>query len=118
MQDSGIIEDAQSGFRMQVWSTSVTAWSFRSCRWEVITSLTHSSCILRIRVFLVSMLDDESQEDLRANKNLVFIRGALYENMVGEALSSSKDISCSITKREFHTGSRFLHSFNRILDSC
>lgn len=50
-QDSGIIEDAQSGFRMQVWSTSVTAWSFRSCRWEVITNLTHSSCILRIRVF-------------------------------------------------------------------
>lgn len=50
-QDSGIIEDARSGFRMRVWSTSVTAWSFRSCRWEVITSLTHSSCILRIRVF-------------------------------------------------------------------
>ena len=50
-QDSGIIEDARSGFRMQVWSTSVTAWSFRSCRWEVITSPTHSSCILRIWVF-------------------------------------------------------------------
>ena len=34
---------------------------------------------------LVSMLDDESQEDLRANKNLGVYKGALYENMVGEA---------------------------------
>ena len=31
---------------------------------------------------LVSMLDDESQEDLRANKNLGVYKGALYENMV------------------------------------
>ena len=50
-QDSGIIEDARSGFRMQVWSTSVTVWSFRYYHWEVITSPTHSSCILRIWVF-------------------------------------------------------------------
>lgn len=35
---------------------------------------------------LVSMLDDESQEELRANKNLGVYKGALYENMVGEAL--------------------------------
>ena len=34
---------------------------------------------------LVSMLDDESQDDLRANKNLGVYKGALYENMVGEA---------------------------------
>ncbi len=34
---------------------------------------------------LVSMLDDESQEDLRANKNLGVYKGALYENMIGEA---------------------------------
>ena len=34
---------------------------------------------------LVSMLDDESQEDLRANKNLGVYKGALYENMVGKA---------------------------------
>ena len=34
---------------------------------------------------LVSMLDDEAQEDLRANKNLGVYKGALYENMVGEA---------------------------------
>jgi len=35
---------------------------------------------------LVSMLDDEAQEDLRANKNLGVYKGALYENMIGEAL--------------------------------
>ncbi len=32
------------------------------------------------------MLDEESQEDLRANKNLGVYKGALFENMVGEAL--------------------------------
>lgn len=36
---------------------------------------------------LVSMLDDEAQEDLRANKNLGVYKGALYENIVGEAFS-------------------------------
>lgn len=35
---------------------------------------------------LVSMLDKEAQDDLRANKNLGVYKGALYENMVGEAL--------------------------------
>ncbi len=35
---------------------------------------------------LVSMLDEESQEDLRANKNLGVYKGALYENMIAEAL--------------------------------
>ena len=35
---------------------------------------------------LVSMLDDEAQEDLRVNKNLGVYKGALYENIVGEAL--------------------------------
>lgn len=35
----------------------------------------------------VAMLDDEAQEDLRANKNLNVYKGALYENIVGEALS-------------------------------
>ncbi len=34
----------------------------------------------------VSMLDEEAQEDLRANKNLGVYKGALYENIVGEAL--------------------------------
>lgn len=35
---------------------------------------------------LVSLLDDESQEDLRANKNFGVYKGALYENCIGEAL--------------------------------
>ena len=33
------------------------------------------------------MLDDEAQEDLRANRNLGVYKGALYENIVGEALT-------------------------------
>jgi len=35
---------------------------------------------------LVSTLDEEAQEDLRVNKNLGVYKGALYENMVAEAL--------------------------------
>jgi len=38
---------------------------------------------------LVAMLDDEAQEDLRTNKNLGIYKGALYENIVGEALVKS-----------------------------
>ncbi len=38
---------------------------------------------------LVAMLDDESQEDLRANKNPGVYKGALYENIVGESLKKS-----------------------------
>lgn len=38
---------------------------------------------------LVSMLDEESQDDLRSNKNLGVYKGALYENIVGEALVKS-----------------------------
>ncbi len=38
---------------------------------------------------LVSLLDEESQEDLRANKNLGVYKGALYENIAGEALVKS-----------------------------
>ena len=37
----------------------------------------------------VSQLDDEAQEDLRANKNLDVYKGALYENIVSEALIKS-----------------------------
>lgn len=37
----------------------------------------------------VAMLDEEAQEDLRANKNLDVYKGALYENVVGEALVKS-----------------------------
>lgn len=35
---------------------------------------------------LVASLDDEAQEDLRANKNLGTYKGALYENIVGDML--------------------------------
>lgn len=38
---------------------------------------------------LVAMLDDEAQDDLRVNKNLGVYKGALYENVVGEALVKS-----------------------------
>ena len=38
---------------------------------------------------LVSLLDEEAGEDLRANRNLGVYKGALYENMVGEALTKS-----------------------------
>lgn len=37
----------------------------------------------------VALLDDEAQEDLRANKNLSVYKGALYESIVGEALVKS-----------------------------
>lgn len=37
----------------------------------------------------VAMLDDEAQDDLRANRNLDVYKGALYENIVGEALVKS-----------------------------
>lgn len=35
----------------------------------------------------VAMLDEEAQDDLRANKNLGVYKGALYENIVSEALT-------------------------------
>lgn len=38
---------------------------------------------------LVAMLDEEAQEDLRANKNLNVYKGALYENIVAESLVKS-----------------------------
>lgn len=38
---------------------------------------------------LVAMLDEEAQEDLRANRNMGVYKGALYENIVGEALVKS-----------------------------
>ena len=36
---------------------------------------------------LIANLDEESQEDLRANKNMNVYKGALFENIIGEALS-------------------------------
>lgn len=38
---------------------------------------------------LVSMLDDAAQHDLRANQNFGMYKGALYENIVAEALTKS-----------------------------
>lgn len=38
---------------------------------------------------LVALLDEESQEDLRTNKNLGVYKGAIYENIVSEALVKS-----------------------------
>lgn len=38
---------------------------------------------------LISLLDEEAQDDLRANKNLGVYKGALFENIVGEALVKS-----------------------------
>jgi hypothetical protein len=51
---------------------------------------------------LVAMLDDETQEDLRANRNLGVYKGALYENIVGEALVKSS-FSLYYYKREDST---------------
>ena len=34
---------------------------------------------------MIASLDEEAQEDLRANKNLGVYKGALYENFVAEA---------------------------------
>lgn len=36
--------------------------------------------------FLIASLDEEAQEDLRANKNLGTYKGAVYENIVGDML--------------------------------
>lgn len=38
---------------------------------------------------LIACLDEEAQDDLRVNKNLGTYKGALYENIVGEALVKS-----------------------------
>lgn len=38
---------------------------------------------------LVSLLDEEAGDDLRANRNLGVYKGALYENIVGEALTKA-----------------------------
>ena len=39
---------------------------------------------------LVASLDDEAQEDVRANKNFGVYKGALYENMIAEALTKQE----------------------------
>ena len=47
------------------------------------TSIVESKIVLGL---LVASLDDEAQEDLRANKNLGVYKGALFENFAAEAL--------------------------------
>lgn len=53
---------------------------------------------------LISALDEESQEDLRVNKNLGVYKGALYENFVAEAFikqkSAETDRECCRTGQE------------------
>lgn len=43
----------------------------------------HDTCLL------IASLDEEAQEDLRANKNFGTYKGAIYENVVGEMLRKS-----------------------------
>ena len=38
---------------------------------------------------LISMLDEDAQEDLRVNRNLGIYKGAVYENIVAEAFAKS-----------------------------
>ncbi len=51
---------------------------------------------------LISMLDREAQDDLRANRNLGVYKGAIYENMIGEALAK-QDYKLYYYKREDST---------------
>lgn len=75
-----------NGWRMPDGKHLLLIWNFRSFHWAETMTRMYSSSILPIPGCSVSMLDEESQEDLRANKNLGVYKGALYENMVGEAL--------------------------------
>lgn len=40
---------------------------------------------------MIASLDEEAQEDLRANKNLGTYKGAIYENIVGDMLVKAND---------------------------
>lgn len=51
---------------------------------------------------LVSVLDEEAQEDLRVNKNLGVYKGALYENFVAEAFIK-QDLGLFYYKKENST---------------
>ena len=55
---------------------------------------------------LVAMLDEEAQEDLRANKNMNVYKGALYENVVAEALVKSGYGLYYYKKRKCYAGGR------------
>ena len=49
---------------------------------------------------LIASLDEEAQEDLRANKNFGTYKGAIYENVVGEMLRKSGYDGLYFYKRE------------------
>lgn len=51
---------------------------------------------------LIAQLDDESQMDLRANRNLGIYKGGLYENIVGDALAK-QDYPLAYYKRSDST---------------
>ncbi len=57
---------------------------------------------------LVPMLDEESQEDLRAGKNLGVYKGALYENIAGEALVKQGYKLCYYKRGDSSPGTDFL----------
>lgn len=49
---------------------------------------------------LISCLDDEAQEDLRANKNIGVYKGALYENFAAEAFVKQGLTLCYYSKED------------------
>ncbi len=49
---------------------------------------------------LIASLDDEAQEDLRANKNFGTYKGAIYENIIGEMLRKSGYEQLNFFKRD------------------
>ena len=65
---------------------------------------------------LVAMLDEEAQEDLRANKNMNIYKGALYENIIGEAFVKS-GVGLYYYKREDSTLEQdfFLRTASRLI---
>ena len=56
---------------------------------------------------LIASLDEEAQEDLRANKNLGVYKGALYENFVAEAFVKQGLGLYYYKKRKCYLGRRF-----------
>ena len=57
---------------------------------------------------LISCLDDETQEDLRANKNLGVYKGALYENFAAESFVKQGIALCYYSKENSQLEEDFL----------
>ena len=66
---------------------------------------------------LISTLDEEAQDDLRANKNLGIYKGALYENFVAEAFLKQGLGLYYYKKRKCNAGRRFLRADKGCADS-